>query len=418
MSRIKVSKSPSSPEKIEENEDLLTEILLHLGAKTLIRFKCVSKRWSTIISSPYFCHRHVFRHANITKVSSIFLESGEDDDNKNRYFNNHNDIKPLSLENGSHGSSSPFDSIEIHPKDLAYIVQSCNGLLLCRILHHHKNRAFLPIESFFVCNPTTECFNFLPDPYKALDADSHESSPWLYMNFAFDPSTSSSAYVAICVWKFKAVKNSSRSRFETMVYSSTDEAEPGSWRPCGSPLMAPAKFELHNGVYFNGSVHWIGFVDPDSYAKMSVSLRFDFKELRLRDDNMPPLPDLDYFYIPAAACGHLNLVGFSSPERSNMIRVYQMAMDYSRWVLLHTLDLSPMYWPNDFIASVKVLHLIQDNEDDCSGMSLVLVVNYNVVVFRLKDYTFKRIYSRYVPWNESAESPPISFEHIESLVQL
>ncbi|XLT94759.1 hypothetical protein S245_017400 [Arachis hypogaea] len=101
-----------------------------------------------------------------------------------------------------------------------------------------------------------------------------------------------------------------------------------------------------------------------------------------------------------------------------MIRVYQMAMDYSRWVLLHTLDLSPMYWPNDFIASVKVLHLIQDNEDDCSGMSLVLVVNYNVVVFRLKDYTFKRIYSRYVPWNESAESPPISFEHIESLVQL
>ncbi|XP_057760869.1 F-box protein At5g07610-like [Arachis stenosperma] len=234
MSRIKVSKSPSSPEKIEENEDLLTEILLHLGAKTLIRFKCVSKRWSTIISSTYFCHRHVFRHANITKVSSIFLESGEDDDNKNRYFNNHNDIKPLSLENGSHGSSSPFDSIEIHPKDLAYIVQSCNGLLLCRILHHHKNRAFLPIESFFVCNPTTECFNFLPDPYKALDTDSHESSPWLYMNFAFDPSTSSSAYVAICVWKFKAVKNSSRSRFETMVYSSTDEAEPGSWRPCGS----------------------------------------------------------------------------------------------------------------------------------------------------------------------------------------
>ncbi|XP_057760871.1 F-box protein At5g07610-like [Arachis stenosperma] len=374
MSRIKVSKSSSSPEKIQENEDLLTEILFHLGAKTLIRFKCVSKRWSTIISSPYFCHRHVFRHANITKVSSIFLEPGEDDDNKNRYFNNHKDIKPLSLENGSHGSSSPFDSVEIHPKDLAYIVQSFNGLLLCRILHHHKNREFLPIESFFVCNPTTECFIAM------LKIQAARALKQWYTLRLMKPSLVLGGRVG-----------------------------PLSWLQPSSNFIT----EFTSTVQCTGLASLIRI-----RMRRCLSLRFDFKEERLRDDNMPPLPTLDYFYIPAAACGHLNLVGFSSPERSNMIRVYQMAMDYSRWVLLHTLDLPPMYWPNDFIASVRVLHLIQDSEDYCSGMSLVLVVNYNVVVFRLKDHTFKQIYSRYVPWNESAESPPISFEHIESLVQL
>ncbi|KAJ4906312.1 F-box/LRR-repeat protein [Raphanus sativus] len=35
--------------------DLLVEILIRLPGKYLARFKCVSKQWSSLISSPYFC---------------------------------------------------------------------------------------------------------------------------------------------------------------------------------------------------------------------------------------------------------------------------------------------------------------------------------------------------------------------------
>ncbi|MED6131266.1 hypothetical protein PIB30_008306 [Stylosanthes scabra] len=396
------SKPSSSAEEIERNEDLLMEILLRMGAITLTRFKCVSKRWCTLISSPYFCDRHVRRHANITKVTGILLEPEEDDDNP--YTVNHNDIKPLFFDTTRYRSSSPFASVNIDPDDSAYLIQSCNGLLLCKIIHYYND--LVAPESFFLCNPTTNRYTFLPDPYEALE--SHES-PWLYMNFAFDPSVSSE-YTAICVWKV----HEESSCYETMVCSSSDR----SWRPCGTPLMAPANLGLHYGVYFKGSVHWICF--DDDHDEMSLSLRFDLTEERLRDDTMPPMPDLDYFYFPAVACGHLNLVGFDDVSiYTNIIRVYQMANDYSEWILLHIVDLS-LHWSRYIISrfdfTFKVLHLIPDTQGDCTHMALVMVVDNSLVVFRLKDHTLQRICGYFLKSStEWPHSPPISFEYIESL---
>ncbi|KAL9308988.1 putative F-box domain-containing protein [Arabidopsis thaliana] len=37
--------------------DVVTEILTRFPVKTLMRFKCVSKLWSSIIRSPYFISR-------------------------------------------------------------------------------------------------------------------------------------------------------------------------------------------------------------------------------------------------------------------------------------------------------------------------------------------------------------------------
>ncbi|KAK4279360.1 hypothetical protein QN277_011154 [Acacia crassicarpa] len=61
-----------SVEVIRANEDLLIEILIRVPAKSLIRFKCVSKRWLSIISHPEFCPRHALHHPS-SKVSGIFL---------------------------------------------------------------------------------------------------------------------------------------------------------------------------------------------------------------------------------------------------------------------------------------------------------------------------------------------------------
>ncbi|XP_040964777.1 uncharacterized protein [Gossypium hirsutum] len=52
----------SAAEKIAYNQDLLTQILLRLPTKSLIKFKSVSKLWQFIISDPDFCLSHTRHH--------------------------------------------------------------------------------------------------------------------------------------------------------------------------------------------------------------------------------------------------------------------------------------------------------------------------------------------------------------------
>ncbi|XP_019102054.1 PREDICTED: F-box/LRR-repeat protein At2g40920-like [Camelina sativa] len=47
------------PAEFRENMDLVIEILMRLPTKSLMRFKCVSKEWSSLISCRYFCN-HLF----------------------------------------------------------------------------------------------------------------------------------------------------------------------------------------------------------------------------------------------------------------------------------------------------------------------------------------------------------------------
>ncbi|XP_028092837.1 F-box protein At5g07610-like [Camellia sinensis] len=66
-------RSPASEEVIASNEDLLTEILLRLPAKSLIRFKSVSKNWLHLISDSHFAVNHSRRIRNSSMISGLFF---------------------------------------------------------------------------------------------------------------------------------------------------------------------------------------------------------------------------------------------------------------------------------------------------------------------------------------------------------
>jgi hypothetical protein len=54
MSTSEVKSRSSSAETIGSNQDILTEILLRMPAKPLLKFKRVSKQWLSSISDPAF----------------------------------------------------------------------------------------------------------------------------------------------------------------------------------------------------------------------------------------------------------------------------------------------------------------------------------------------------------------------------
>ncbi|KAI9124708.1 hypothetical protein K1719_004630 [Acacia pycnantha] len=294
-----------SAEIIGENEDLLIEILIRVPAKSLIRFKCVSKRWLSIISQPEFCRRHALHHPS-SKVSGIFL--------RHTPGGTQSDFQFLSL--NSNYSVSPPTSLHF-PSDAnaIKILQSCNGLLLCSSLGK-----FGTPRKYSVYNPTTRQFSVLPQSYPLV----RQSIAIFGVNLAFDP-TRSPYYTVVCV---RATVESCYF-YQIMIYSS--ESDTGNWRLSGSPFNAPYDMAFGDGVYWNGAIHWISPKDP--------SLNFDLTQECL--GRMPDLPHVGGSYYLVAACGHLNLIQICGP-RSAQIQVSQMERDYSKWSLKYQVDLAEL----------------------------------------------------------------------------
>ncbi|KAF7152917.1 hypothetical protein RHSIM_Rhsim01G0014600 [Rhododendron simsii] len=121
------SESSPAEEVIANNVDILTEILLRVRAKSLIRFKSVSKHWFSLISSSQFSTTHSRRNPN-PSISGWFFS-----------------WKSIPL---YHPIYNPIPQTITH---------SCNGLLLYEF-------AYLTPPVYMVCNPTTGKYALIPKP--------------------------------------------------------------------------------------------------------------------------------------------------------------------------------------------------------------------------------------------------------------
>lgn len=131
---------------VVRSEDLLAEILLDFPVKSLTRFKCVSKQWLAIISSPYFVRRYLTSHCFPSLLLSLTPA--------------HLALKIIFPFTSSHADASPsmvnFDFLKILDSIL-HVRQSCIGLL-------NRNRFQSLFPYYFVCNPTTKRFFHILGP--------------------------------------------------------------------------------------------------------------------------------------------------------------------------------------------------------------------------------------------------------------
>ncbi|MED6112567.1 hypothetical protein PIB30_062820 [Stylosanthes scabra] len=140
----------SSGDGVLGDEDLLTEILLRLPVKDLLRCKCVCKKWKSFISNPQFCYRHTLTLCRKHKhnpypylyPSGIIVRSSHSHDELDMFkFTNNTKISRFNVKRFD--DAGELDS---------YFIQPCNGLLL---LKSSPKEFGVQQGSFYVSNPTT-----------------------------------------------------------------------------------------------------------------------------------------------------------------------------------------------------------------------------------------------------------------------
>ncbi|XP_059663458.1 F-box protein At5g07610-like [Cornus florida] len=366
-------------EIIGGNEHLIVEILQRLPVKSLIRFKSVSKTWLSLIS----CRRFSFllwqqqqRQSQRPKISGLFFTS--------RYRTG---IKYLSLINSSGHSNGVMNRKEnkslaslpnsiarilchekkkflaLFPETYTTIIDSCNGfLLICWLTNNSK--------SYHIYNPTSKQFFTPPWPFPHTDI----------VNLASDHSKS-------LHYKVVLLERSSCYFYQIHIYSS----ETNMWRPSGDPFSA-IELDFDNGVYCNGSIHWI------SFRSEGTSIYFDVDQENLCQMPSPPYRATFEFRHFGESRGHLHVTEYIhifDHTRFNVVHISEMESDYSKWSLKYRVDLKPMIIdlslqerivPDEF----SVLSLIHDDEAD--HVFLVLFVGTNMIIScNIKNNIFKKL---------------------------
>ncbi|XP_004292857.1 PREDICTED: F-box protein At5g07610-like [Fragaria vesca subsp. vesca] len=375
-------------EMVGSIEDILTEILVRVPARPLVRFKCVSKHWLSLISDPKFCHRHTLQNprssmsavfsdqsSSCTAFSFIPLDDLDHDTRSNQTLSGSHNCNPLNLVPNLH------DDIKI--------IQSCNGLFLCCDLKKTREK---PYAYYYVLNPTTHQFSTLVPP--AAATTSGQSCRIFAKAFAFDPSRSPH-YKLLVFWTNLPIDMNNQNYqiitthrlrdinldFNIDIYSS----ETKSWRLVNSSVSMPHNFffTYAEGVYCNDAVHWL-----ESNQNQLLYYHIDDERVGHVDHNgYSELSDSSF--LQESHCGsHLHLIEiYLSTVFIPRIEVSEMKRDYSGWCLKYHIDLRdiiPKYRWSHMTEVVAVLFLTPEETEGEESSSLLLHIPGQVISYNLK----------------------------------
>ncbi|KAF5952409.1 hypothetical protein HYC85_010353 [Camellia sinensis] len=350
-------------ELIANNSDLLTEILIRVPAKSLIRFKSVSKQWLSLISDSQFASDHARRNHH-SPVSALYFYS-------NRWSL---DEQPQSVSIAGHQTLLPtlsfLDGVVVSSCTTT-IERSCNGLILC------SNGFRKP--PYIVCNLTTRKFSLLPD-IGPTSSESYRKNAGAFL--AFDPSKS--PHYKVILFSSSYVNNGRWVEIE--IYSS----QTSSWKHISVPDPRGVPFMF--SVFWNGAIHCI------TYA--NVHVRFEVEEEKFIQTPMPRNPKIispdkiRYF----GGCGG-DLLLIQTPQPCAMgFSVLQMHRDYCGWIVKYRVNLRPILsvFPKTERKTIvtcsefNVLCVVKEaNEKD---FTLVLAIRGKVISYNVKSNILKELY--------------------------
>ncbi|XP_009780933.1 F-box protein At5g07610-like [Nicotiana sylvestris] len=328
---------PASVTEITGNADLLTEILLRIPPKSLLRSQTVCKYWYSLISSQSFRRLQCRRKHSSRKVDGLCFCWWV-------YGNDHLEFIPFNGMPKKQMSMIPlaFKNLATCTTSKLQSLHSCNGLFCINFNLGVANQVY------YVYNPSTNQHRLIPLP----DMRKNNTFEVMVMNMAFDPMVSDT-YRIVCVMKSNGV-------YEFSVYSS----ESGVWED-SKEILDIKQYSLARGVFMNGCMHWV--------SEGGSFLRFDLDSLCFKTMPSTVIPNgllkrnIRYF---GQSGGHLHLIevqGFSSMS----FEVLELESDYSRWFVKYRVDLSALHTAYPLMLSEE-LDLLDVNRRTCNIVSVIV----------------------------------------------
>jgi F-box interacting protein len=226
-------------------QELTTEILFHLPVKFLLRFHCVSKSSSALISDPDF----IKTHFEINKERTILVQTCTSNNVGHLGLNQYS-LLNFSDENQPVEVFPPF----YHPEDLLYrsrIIGCCNGLVCFRTNDDNK---------IVIWNPSIRKYKKLP-----LEPTGSDLIPYygfaILPHFAFGYDLVKDDYKLVKIMQYfkyvEGLHQFKRDQIKRDIYVYVYSLKAHSWRrledewPCEDSSFGAGP------VYLNSALHWL-----------------------------------------------------------------------------------------------------------------------------------------------------------------
>jgi len=224
-------------------EDITFEIFLRLPLKSLLRFKCLSKSYESLISNQTFVKYHLQRTQKNTNLLIQFTDY----------------LKSFSLVNDDISLSTIVKDFDFGSrlKSKYKVVGSCNGLV-CLIAIKR------PGTKYLVClwNPSTKSFSNKASLLVHSRSWSWGCPPYDMFGFGYD---SLSDTYKVVVMNFKTSNNDSSKKSEVNVYNKRDNCRRNIQNFPGFGILT-----RNPGMYLNGTINWLATSNFDCDCKIPV----------------------------------------------------------------------------------------------------------------------------------------------------
>lgn len=334
-------------------QELIIEILVRLPVKCLLKFRCVSKLWLSLISNTEFHKTHVNFSIKNPKMTDYTIAGVASVSGLGKICH----VYTIKCENS-------FITVAKHgcpPKSLflsAWLLGSCNGLVC------------LTSDSFtlMLLNPCTGNFNVFPDTMSQYKV----GAGGCYVRYGFGYDASIEDYKVVKIFSFP--QNEGRHENIVMVYS----LKANSW----STIQGFNSGRINGmvGVFANGALHW-DVCHPHISRASSEIVTLDFAAQRYGKIALPSYEDGGVYWTLGVSRGCLIACCNYETNKADMWVMKEYDVDKS-WTKLVAISL-----PVDRRVDITPLYVAENGDVLLKlGTELILYNSRNASFKRLADY--------------------------------
>ncbi|KAL3745390.1 hypothetical protein ACJRO7_014489 [Eucalyptus globulus] len=314
--------------------NVVVEILAFLPARSLVRFRCVSKSWRSLLSEPYFVTKWLNRSG--TSLLVVPLE-----------YENHNQCS-LVFENTSVGKKNLNLPLGDKWFSISVIGSSSDGALICLSGLSYKHRRaskqvvilwspstgevkVLPNRGCVHCHRWPVCTQSLIQGYNSACC-----SQYLVHGFGYEPNARDYKVVRITYSRGGVREADSPIRPSLVEVYSLGR---NRWKSLGRPNFTWT-VRGNSRAFVNGAAHWLA--GPTVEAPYNSIVAFDMKEEKFGEViELPQSENLTQFSLNprgkatlSVSCGSLALIAFGIWNREEcciwMMKEYGVATSWTK----------------------------------------------------------------------------------------